>query len=139
MPATHRKDWSGRGDLNSRPPAPKAVAKNLSCWSVWFCSASWYTVLDLIRQHLDPSWTQLFFTTRQTVGRRSHQRMRADSPSEPSSLAGDDLSVEHHYTYVLKSIAVMEAIIEKIARSSRECRGRLVSRFNLLAQRCAAD
>jgi hypothetical protein len=24
MPATHRKDWSGRGDLNSRPPAPKA-------------------------------------------------------------------------------------------------------------------
>jgi hypothetical protein len=26
--------WSGRGDLNSGPPAPKAVAKNLSCWSV---------------------------------------------------------------------------------------------------------
>jgi hypothetical protein len=26
MPATHRKDWSGRGDLNSRPPAPKAGA-----------------------------------------------------------------------------------------------------------------
>jgi hypothetical protein len=26
--------WSGRPDLNRRPPAPKAVAKNLSCWSV---------------------------------------------------------------------------------------------------------
>jgi hypothetical protein len=24
MPVTRRKDWSGRGDLNSRPPAPKA-------------------------------------------------------------------------------------------------------------------
>jgi DNA-binding transcriptional MerR regulator len=46
-----------RGDLNSRPPAPKAVAENLSCWSVWLCSASWYTVLDLIWQWLDPSWT----------------------------------------------------------------------------------
>jgi hypothetical protein len=26
--------WSGRADLNRGPPAPKAVAKNLSCWSV---------------------------------------------------------------------------------------------------------
>ncbi len=53
------KSWSGRGDLNSRPPAPKAVTRNLSCWSVWLCSASWYTVFDLICRHLDPSWTHL--------------------------------------------------------------------------------
>ena len=26
LAATRRKDWSGRGDLNSRPPAPKAGA-----------------------------------------------------------------------------------------------------------------
>src|SRR5205807_10666079 len=38
------------------PPAPKAVEKNLSCWSVWLCSASWCTVLDLAWQYLDPSW-----------------------------------------------------------------------------------
>src|SRR5579859_32832 len=51
--------WSRRPDSNRGPPVPKAVAENLSCWSVWLCSASWYSVLDLIWRHLDLSWTQV--------------------------------------------------------------------------------
>jgi hypothetical protein len=31
---TREMFWSGRRDLNSGPPAPKAVAKNLSHWFV---------------------------------------------------------------------------------------------------------
>ena len=52
------KRWSGRGDLNSRPPAPKTNSKTLSSCLVYVFRASYITVCAGFRPSLFPICSQ---------------------------------------------------------------------------------
>src|SRR6266478_8729095 len=54
------KKWSGRMDLNHRPPGPEQAVETLSYWPVWLCSASNMLIWARIRQQSDSNRTQLF-------------------------------------------------------------------------------
>ena len=60
MPANRRKGWSGRPDLNRRPPAPKVDSKMLSICLVYVFRASYITFYRGIRRLLFPNCSQLF-------------------------------------------------------------------------------
>jgi hypothetical protein len=66
MPVSRRKDWSGRPDLNRRPPAPKINSRMLSSCLVYVFRASYITVYGGIRLLLFPNcsqvWVQSFWT-----------------------------------------------------------------------------
>ena len=64
MPASRRKYWSGRPDLNRRPPAPKVNSKTLSSCLVYVFRASYITVYGGIRRLLFPNCSQLPMETR---------------------------------------------------------------------------
>src|SRR5271154_1445572 len=51
--------WSGRPDLNRRPPAPKVNSKTLSSCLVYVFRACYITVYDGIRRLLFPHCSQL--------------------------------------------------------------------------------
>src|SRR6266481_1754423 len=53
------KKWSGRMDLNHRPPGPEQAVETLSYWPVWLCSASNMLIWTRIRQQSDSNRTQL--------------------------------------------------------------------------------
>ena len=59
MPVSRRKYWSGRPDLNRRPPAPKVNSKTLSSCLVYVFRASYITVYGGIRRLLFPHCSQL--------------------------------------------------------------------------------
>jgi hypothetical protein len=54
-----KRIWSGRKDLNLRPPGPEQAAETLSYWPVWLCSASNKSVWASIRQLMDSNRTQV--------------------------------------------------------------------------------
>jgi hypothetical protein len=60
MPASRRKYWSGRPDLNRRPPAPKVNSRTLSSCLVYVFRASYITVYGGLRRLLFPNCSQLF-------------------------------------------------------------------------------
>jgi len=57
--AAKTKDWSGREDLNLRPPGPELRQNTLSCWLACSSLRVESTVLHGIRQLLFPSCSQL--------------------------------------------------------------------------------
>jgi hypothetical protein len=83
MPASRRKYWSGRPDLNRRPPAPKVNSKTLSSCLVYVFRASYITVYGGIRRLLFPNCSQLSWGAREAGPQARPPETRYDADLIP--------------------------------------------------------